>query len=79
MDYQIVYGADWLCVRCEGLTHGSDLLVVDQPHRVVGDLAYDTVLSEGDIPQGPLIDPKNLRCPYCGGDDLALPTSVGSA
>ena len=76
MNYQIVYDATWLCGQCEGLPHGSDLLVVDQPGRVVGDLAYEVVLTEGNVPQGAMTDPKNLRCPYCGADDLALPTSV---
>jgi len=79
MNYQIVYSANWRCTRCKGLPHGADLLVADQPGRVVGDLAHDVVCSEGDIPQGPVLDPKKLRCPYCGGDNLALPTSVEPA
>jgi hypothetical protein len=53
MNYQIVYDATWL-LRCQGLPHCADLLVSDHPGRE-SDLAFDTVPSEGESAQGPVI------------------------
>jgi hypothetical protein len=73
MNYQLVYDATWLCRQCEGLTPGSELIVA--PGRTVVDLAYG-LITEGVIPEGPMIEPKDLRCPSCGGADMVLPEKI---